>query len=67
LAADPEIIGSAGAGGGIIGYLVAWLINKNKVNTDTCNAIHKGIDQRFDSLEEWLKKIDGKVDRLIEK
>jgi len=48
-----------------VGYLLSWLFNKNKVNIDTCNATHKGIDQRFDNVEKWLEKIDKKLDRVV--
>jgi len=64
---DPEIIGGAGASGGILGYLAAWLFNKNKVNIDTCCATHKGIDHRFDNVEKWLEKIDSKLDKVVKK
>lgn len=69
---DIEGIGAGVGSGGVIGAVLTWLGFKSRidniekrfedhqnrvVHNDTCNQIHKGVDQRFEGIDEKLNQI----------
>lgn len=65
---DPITLGGAGAGGGILGGFIAYFGFIRRLErlsdvvryTETCEATHKAVDQRLESIE---KKIDLLLER----
>lgn len=72
----------AGAGGGLFTALIAWLgFNKQQDRQDkdiaeiktgtvwreTCAATHKGVDESLTTVKESQKRLETKMDQLLER
>ena len=62
---DPLSLGGAGAGGGLLGGLLAWFGFSKRLDrlsdvvqyAKTCEATHKAVDQRLESIEDKLDEL----------